>query len=102
MVIERKTPVRLVFEDGSLTLEAGAGQSAQAQESIALVSEHDPLRTAFNYEYLSDGLAALSTEFVRFGFTDANKAAVMTGQEKEDGPQDPSFKYLLMPIRVGD
>lgn len=102
LVIERKTPVRLVLEDGSLTLEAGAGESAQAQEAVALVSEAAPLRTAFNHEYLSDGLSALSTEFVRFGFTDANKAAVMTGQAEEEGSPDPSFKYLLMPIRVGD
>lgn len=102
LVIERKTPVRLVFEDGALTLEAGAGESAQAQEAVALVSEDEPLRTAFNHEFLSDGLSALSTEFVRFGFTDANKAAVVMGQAEEEGEADTGFKYLLMPIRVGD
>lgn len=101
LVVERKTPVRLVFEDGSLTLEAGQGEVAQAQESVALVHESQPLRTAFNPGYLQDGLAALDTEFVRFGFTDANKAAVVTGQGEEAGDPDWSFKYLLMPIRFG-
>ena len=101
LVVERKTPVRLVFEDGALTLDAGAGESAQAQEAVPLVAAGDPLRTAFNPEYLRDGLASLDTEFVRFGFTDANKAAVMMGQPEENGEGDSMFKYLLMPIRFG-
>lgn len=101
LVVEGKTPVRLVFEEGALTLEAGQGEAAQAQEEVALISGEEPLRTAFNHVYLAEGLAALDTEFVRFGFTDANKAAVMKGQAEEGGPADDSFKYLLMPIRFG-
>lgn len=101
LVVERKTPVHLTFADGALRLEAGQADSAQAQESIALVSEAEELRTAFNPGYLQDGLQALETDFVRFGFIHATKAAVMLGQEKEDGEADSGFKYLLMPIRFG-
>lgn len=101
LVVERKTPVRLVFEDGALTLDAGQGESAQAQEAVPLITAADPLRTAFNPDYLRDGLSALDTEFVRFGFTDANKAAVVMGQQEENGEADSMFKYLLMPIRFG-
>lgn len=101
LVVEGKTPVRLVFEDDALTLEAGQGEVAQAQEEVILISGGEPLRTAFNHVFLAEGLAALDTEFVRFGFTDANKAAVMTGQSEEAGEADTSFKYLLMPIRFG-
>lgn len=101
LVVERKTPVRLTFEDGSLTLEAGQGDTAQARESIALVTGSERLQTAFNPGFLQDGLSALDSEFVRFGFTDATKAAVLLGQEKEDGDADHKFKYLLMPIRFG-
>ncbi len=101
LVVERKTPVRLVFEDGFLTLDAGQKEAAQAQESVALVTSAEPLRTAFNPTYLQDGLSALDTEFVRFGFTDANKAAVVMGQAEENGEADAMFKYLLMPVRFG-
>lgn len=101
LVVEGKTPVRLIFEEGSLTLEAGQGDTAQGQESLALVTGAEPLRTAFNHTYLQEGLSALDTEFVRFGFTDANKAAVLLGQAEEDAPADQTFKYLLMPIRFG-
>ncbi len=101
LVVERKTPVHLTFSDGALRLEAGQAESAQAQESIALVSESEELRTAFNPGFLQDGLAALDTDYVRFGFIHATKAAVMMGQAEENGPADDSFKYLLMPIRFG-
>lgn len=101
LVVEGKTPVRLIFDNEALTLEAGQGEVAQAQEEVVLVRGEEPLRTAFNHVYLAEGLAALDTEFVRFGFTDANKAAVMLGQPEESGEADDSFKYLLMPIRFG-
>lgn len=101
LVVERKTPVHLTFGDGMLRLEAGQAESAQAEESIGLVSEAEELRTAFNPGYLQDGLAALDTEYVRFGFVHATKAAVMMGQAEADGEADDSFKYLLMPIRFG-
>ncbi|MFZ1381535.1 MAG: DNA polymerase III subunit beta [Scrofimicrobium sp.] len=101
LVVERKTPVHLTFADGALRLEAGQTESAQAEESIALISESEELRTAFNPGYLQEGLAALETEFVRFGFVHATKAAVMMGQSEADSGADEDFKYLLMPIRFG-
>ena len=101
LVVERRTPVHLTFGDGALRLEARQAESAQAEESIALVSESEELRTAFNPGYLQDGLAALESEYVRFGFVHATKAAVLMGQDKVDGDADESFKYLLMPNRFG-
>ena len=101
LVVERKTQVRLAFEDGAATLEAGQGDSAQAEEVVGLVRGSEPLQTAFNPSFLQDGLAALDTDYVRFGFTDATKAAVLMGQKEADGPVDDLFKYLLMPIRFG-
>lgn len=101
LVVERKTQVRLVFEEGAVRLEAGQGDSAQAEEVVGLVRGSEPLQTAFNPSFLQDGLAAMDTDYVRFGFTDATKAAVLMGQKDEDGPADEQFKYLLMPIRFG-
>ena len=101
LVVERRTPVHLTFADGALELEAGQSGNAQAQESVALISEAEELKTAFNLGFLQDGLSVLETDYVRFGFVHATKAAVLMGQEKEDGPADPTFKYLLMPIRFG-
>lgn len=101
LVVERKTQVRLIFEDGMLTLEAGQGEGASAVESIPLVTSGEELRTAFNPAFLQEGLSALDTPYVRFSFTAANKAAVVSGQKEEEGAADDRFLYLLMPIRYG-
>ncbi len=69
MVAERKTSVRLSFSDGQLVLEAGQGDNAQASEVVQAQLMGDDIATAFNPQYLSEGLSVMDTEYVRFGFT---------------------------------
>lgn len=101
LVAERKTSVRLSFSDGQLVLEAGQGDNAQASEVVPAQLMGEDIATAFNPQYLSEGLSVMDTDFVRFGFTHPTKPAVITGQEKEDGGESTDFRYLLMPIRYG-
>ena len=101
LVAERKTSVRLSFSDGQLGLEAGQGDNAQASEAIEAHLNGEDIATAFNPQFLLDGLGVLDTDFVRFGFTHPTKPAVMTGQSKVDEGEVTQFRYLLMPIRFG-
>ena len=101
LVAERKTSVRLSFTEGHLVLEAAQGENAQAREAIDATLYGEEITTAFNPQFLLDGLAVMDTDYVRFGFTDANKPAVMTGQTKADEGEVSTFRYLLMPIRFG-
>ena len=101
LVAERKTSVRLSFSDGQLVLEAGQGDNAQASEVVPAQLMGEDIATAFNPQYLSEGLSVMDTDFIRFGFTHPTKPAVITGQEKEDGGESTDFRYLLMPIRYG-
>lgn len=101
LVAEAKTSVRLGFDENQVVLEAGQDDNAQASEVIAAQLDGEPLRTAFNPRYLEAGLAALSTDYVRFSFTDAAKPAVISGQKEIDGDVDKNFRYLIMPIRFG-
>lgn len=101
LVAEKKTSVRLTFADGALSLEAGQGDNASAQESVAAIMGGEDLQTAFNPQFLLEGLAVTETEYVQFGFTHPTKAAVMVGMSSPTEPVDDSFKYLLMPIRFG-
>lgn len=101
LVAERKTSVRLSFSDGQLVLEAGQGDNAQASEAIEAHLNGEDIATAFNPQFLLDGLGVLDTDFVRFGFTHSTKPAVMTGQSKVDEGEVTQFRYLLMPIRFG-
>lgn len=101
LVAERKTSVRLAFSEGQVVLEAGQGDNAQASEAIEAELFGEAIATAFNPQFLIDGLNVADTDYVRFGFTHPTKPAVMTGQTKADGGEVTYFRYLLMPIRFG-
>lgn len=101
LVAERHSSVRLTFTEGNLALEANQGENAQASEMVEAILNGDSIETAFNPQFLIEGLQVLDTEFVRFGFTHPTKPAVMTGQTKADEGVVDSFRYLIMPIRFG-
>jgi DNA polymerase-3 subunit beta len=99
LVAERNTAVRLSFSPGQLVLEAGTGDEAQAVEVIEASFEGDDIQIAFNPQYLLDGLAALDSDVARISFTEGGKPALITGKPAPD--EQPDYRYLLMPIRLG-
>jgi DNA polymerase-3 subunit beta len=98
LVAERNTAVRLTFAPGNLTLEAGTGDEAQADEVIEASFDGDELSIAFNPNYLLDGLAAMDSDTTRIAFTEAGKPALLTGKPGPDGT--PDYRYLIMPFRL--
>ncbi|HYA51055.1 MAG TPA: DNA polymerase III subunit beta [Streptosporangiaceae bacterium] len=100
LVAERNTPVRLSFTEGTLTLEAGQGEDAQASEAVECTLEGEDLSIAFNPHFLLDGLGALGAPYARLSFTVPAKPAVLSGQAAADGDEDDSYRYLLMPVRL--
>ena len=99
LVAERNTAVRLSFSTGQLVLEAGTGDEAQAVEVMDASFEGDDIQIAFNPQYLLDGLTALDSDTARVSFTEAGKPALITGKPAEN--EQPDYRYLLMPIRLG-
>lgn len=97
LVAERNTPVRLAFSSSGLSLEAGTGDEAQAQESLEAEVIGDEIVIAFNPQYLLDGLGVVGTENVQLAFTTSNKPAVLSGL----GDDATTYRYLLMPVRIG-
>lgn len=100
LVAERNTPVRLAFTDGQLTLDAGTGEDAQATEQIHAQLTGEDITVAFNPAYLSEGLNAFDSEFVRFSFTTPPKPAVLSAQDEPLGEDSKDYRYLLMPVRL--
>jgi DNA polymerase-3 subunit beta len=97
LVAERNTPVRLLFADGEVELRAGTGDEAQANESLECTVEGAAIEIAFNPTYLLDGLGALDDSTTRLSFTTATRPAVLTGGSQVESP---SYRYLLMPVRL--
>jgi DNA polymerase-3 subunit beta len=98
LVAERNTAVRLTFSQSQLTLEAGTGDEAQADEVIEAGFYGDELSIAFNPNYLLDGLTAIDDDTTRIAFTEPGKPALLTGKPGPDGT--PEYRYLLMPFRL--
>ncbi|MGF1429176.1 DNA polymerase III subunit beta [Kitasatospora sp. LaBMicrA B282] len=100
LVAERNTPVRLNFEQGVLTLEAGSGDDAQATERIEADLEGDDISIAFNPGYLEEGLKAIDSAYANLCFTTATKPALLKGKAAVDAEVDETYQYLIMPVRL--
>lgn len=100
LVAERNTPVRLAFTEGQVALDAGTGEDAQASEIIEANLQGDDITVAFNPTYLSEGLHAFGSDYVRFSFTAPPKPAVLSAQAEADGEDRDDYRYLLMPVRL--
>lgn len=101
LVIEGNTAVQMSFTADQLTLEAGQGEDAQASEALPITLVGEDITIAFNPTFLSEGLNAVNAPFVRLSFTLSTKPAVLTGQAEADGEADDSYRYLVMPVRIG-
>ncbi|MFE9422431.1 DNA polymerase III subunit beta [Kitasatospora sp. NPDC006697] len=100
LVAERNTPVRLNFEQGVLTLEAGSGDDAQATERVDADLEGDDISIAFNPGYLEEGLKAVDAAYAQLAFTTSTKPALLSGKPAVDAEADEAYQYLIMPVRL--
>jgi DNA polymerase-3 subunit beta len=99
LVTDKTVPLRLDFNNNILSLEAGAGEEAQATEAIDILLTGEPISIAFNPTFLADGLTAVGTKFVQISFTGSNKPAILMGKNDKDGALIENYRYLLMPMR---
>ena len=99
LVTDKTVPLRLEFANNTVSLEAGAGEEAQATEAIEILLNGEPISIAFNPVFLADGLQAVGTSFVQISFTGSNKPAILSGKSDRDGKVIENYRYLLMPMR---
>lgn len=102
LVADRNVSLRLSFEEGSVTLDAGQGDEAQASETMEARLDGEPISVAFNPDFLVDGLASMPSAFVRMSFTQPTKPAVITPQSEIDGSDFTEHRHLLMPVRFSN
>jgi DNA polymerase III subunit beta len=119
LVAERGSSVRLSFEPGRVTIEAGTKGQARARETVSADFSGDETAIAFSPQYLLDGLAAALTAAtsapasgspapqaqdgttvatqgrIRLQFTGPTKPALITG-----GESAPDYRYLVVPLRA--
>jgi DNA polymerase III subunit beta len=98
LVADRNAPVRLEFADGSVALSAGGDDEGRAEEQLEVGYEGEPITTAFNPQFLLDGLGALSSGSARLLFTSSNKPVVLRPDATSSDGAD--YTYLIMPVRL--
>jgi DNA polymerase-3 subunit beta len=99
LVTDKTIPLKLTFTGNSVTLEAGGGDEAQANEVFEINKTGEDLSIAFNPNYLLDGLHAINAPYAQISFNTASKAAIVMGKKAADAPAADNFKYLLMPTK---
>lgn len=106
LVAERNTSLRMLIEDGAITLEAATGDQAQAVEALeAVVERHHADAEAmtaagFNPHYLSDALNALDAPYVNFSFTAPGKPCLLTPLVELDGEPSTDYRHVIMLMRL--
>jgi DNA polymerase III subunit beta len=93
LMAARRTPLRLRFEPGELTISAQTPDIGEARESMPIEYAADPMEIGFNAEFLRDGLESVADETVRLKLISPLRPGLIVG-EGED------FLYLIMPIRL--
>ena len=130
LVAERGSSVRLSFEPGKVTIEAGTKGQARARESVAADFKGEESAIAFSPQYLLDGLAGALTAAagaasagpaaaapqaqaqaqdgtaaakegrIHLQFTSPTKPALITGSVQADDKAAPDYRYLVVPLRA--
>lgn len=95
LVAEDHIPVRLKISSGGVEIAVSRQDVGAEKEFLeGDYSGADDIEIAFNPRYLADGVSAINSEKVRLQLIDGLKPSVI------DGPEDPGFLYLLMPVRI--
>jgi DNA polymerase-3 subunit beta len=93
LMAQRKSPLRLRFEDGELTVSAHTQDVGEARESLPVAYGGEPLEIGFNADFLRDGLESVSDDSVRVKLISPLRPGLIHGESDD-------FLYLIMPIRL--
>jgi DNA polymerase III subunit beta len=91
---EKYRGVRLELAPNSVVLQANNPEQEEAVETLEVEYSGDALEIGFNVNYLLDAMAAVDSEQVEFGVTDANSSCLIRE------PGGDRTKFVVMPMRL--
>jgi DNA polymerase III subunit beta len=91
---EKFRGVRWVLATGSLRIVCTNSEQEEAEEELEVDYSGDALDIGFNVSYLLDVLANVQTSNIECSLGDSNSSMLITM------PDDASFKYVVMPMRI--
>lgn len=91
---EKYRGVRLELSENNVVMQANNPEQEEAVETLEVDYHGAAMEIGFNVNYLLDALAAIETEEVEIGVTDANSSCLILA------PGDATTKYVVMPMRL--
>lgn len=91
---EKYRGIRLVLKSDLLTLQAHNPEQEEAEDQIEVTYKGEELEVGFNVNYLLDALAAIESDKVELGLTDANSSCLIRS------PGTTAARYVVMPMRL--
>jgi DNA polymerase-3 subunit beta len=99
LMAQRNAPLRLKFEEGSLTVAAQTPDVGEASEATPIAYSGEPLEIGFNPQFLQDGLETAEVdELVLKLISPLRPGLIEAGAG--DGEEAGNFLYLIMPVRL--
>ena len=91
---EKFKGVRLNLEPGLLRVASNNAEQEEAVDELEIDYNGDAIEIGFNVTYLIDVLTNMDQDMVRMDLADANSSVLITI------PEQSSFKYVVMPMRI--
>lgn len=95
IMAQRNSPLRLKFEDGSLTVSASTQDVGAATESLPIKYEGEELTIGFNADFLRDGVQSIPGDTITLQLISPLRPGLLRSNED-------SLIYLIMPVRLPD
>lgn len=86
--------IRFVLNQDKLEINSTNTDQEEAKEELEISYQGNTIDIGFNVTYLLDVLANLKNEILEISLADSNSSALITI------PNDSSFKYVVMPMRI--
>ncbi len=91
---EKYRGVRLSMDNDNLQIVASNPEQEEAEESIAVDYQGEPLEIGFNVGYVLDVLGVIEDNSVKVTLSDSNSSALIEESETSDS------QYVIMPMRL--
>jgi len=91
---EKYRGVKMLLSSGEMRVLANNPEQEEAEETVSVSYDGEPLEIGFNVGYLVDVLTVLGSEQVKISLADSNSSALLEGVSAEDAV------YVVMPMRL--
>jgi DNA polymerase-3 subunit beta len=93
LMAQKNAPLKMSFEEGSLTVSAQTPQVGEAMESLAVPYHGEAMEIGFNPKFLESGIDSVDGDSVVLRIISALRPGLIKGEGDD-------FLYLIMPVRL--